>query len=60
MSPFRASNKHEEAHGSVRCSMGRWTTEEDVDGFVESMPGIVKQLHAMSPLYADAKERGEI
>ena len=52
--------KHEEAHGSVRCSLGRWSTDEDVDRFLETLPGIVKQLHAMSPLYADARDRGEI
>jgi cysteine desulfurase len=52
--------KHEDAHGSVRCSMGRWSTKEDVDGFVEAFPGIVKQLHAMSPLYSDARDKGEI
>ncbi len=52
--------KHEDAHGSVRCSMGRWTTQEQVDGFVGALPGIVEKLHAMSPLYADARERGEI
>jgi cysteine desulfurase len=52
--------KHEDAHGSLRCSMGRWTTQEDVDGFVEALPDIVKQLHAMSPLYADARGKGEI
>jgi cysteine desulfurase len=52
--------KHEEAHGSVRCSMGRWSTQEDVDGFVGALPGIVGQLHAMSPLYAEARDRGEI
>lgn len=52
--------KHEEAHGSVRCTLGRWSEDEDVDRFVEALPGIVKQLHAMSPLYADARDRGEI
>ncbi len=52
--------KHEDAHGSLRCSMGRWTTEEDVEGLIGVLPGIVTQLHAMSPLYADARERGEI
>ena len=52
--------KHEEAHGSVRCSLGRWSTEEQVDSFISSLPGIVKQLHAMSPLYADARDRGEV
>ncbi len=52
--------KHEDAHGSLRCSMGRWTTQEDVDGFVEALPDIVKQLQAMSPLYSDARDNGEI
>ncbi len=52
--------KHEEAHGSVRCSLGRWSTEEQVDSFISSLPGIVKQLHAMSPLYSDARDRGEV
>ena len=52
--------KHEEAHGSLRCSLGRWTTEEQVEGLVEALPNIVTQLHSMSPLYSEAKERGEI
>lgn len=52
--------KHEEAHGSVRCSLGRWSTEEQVDAFIASLPDIVSQLHAMSPLYADARERGDL
>ncbi len=52
--------KHEDAHGSLRCSLGRWSTQEQVDAFVEALPGIVSQLHAMSPLYADARDKGEI
>ncbi len=52
--------KHEDAHGSLRCSLGRWSTIEQVDGLVEDLPGIVTQLHAMSPLYSDARENGEI
>ncbi|NIP34603.1 MAG: aminotransferase class V-fold PLP-dependent enzyme [Thermoplasmata archaeon] len=51
---------HEDAHGSLRCTLGRWTRPEEVDAFIEALPGVVKQLHAMSPLYADAMERGEI
>ena len=27
---------------------------------IATLPGIVKQLHAMSPLFADARARGEI
>jgi cysteine desulfurase len=51
--------KHEEAHGSIRATLGRWSTEEEVDRFVSTLPGIVKNLHAMSPLYAEAKARSE-
>jgi cysteine desulfurase len=52
--------KHEEAHGSIRCTLGRWTTQEEVDRFIDTLPGVVNQLHAMSPLYASAKARGEV
>ncbi len=39
------------AHGSVRLSLGRFTTEEDVDYFLEVFPPIVERLRAMSPVY---------
>lgn len=41
----------EEAHGSVRASLGRENTEEEVDYFLEVFPAIVETLRAMSPLY---------
>ena len=41
---------HEEAHGSLEITMGRFTREADVDTFVEALPGIVKRLRDMSPL----------
>lgn len=40
------------AHGSLRVSMGRFTTETDVDYFLEVFPPIVERLRAMSPVYA--------
>jgi len=40
------------AHGSLRISLGRFTTEEDVDYFLEVFPPIVERLRAMSPVYA--------
>jgi len=43
--------KKEIAHGSLRVSLGRFTTEEDVDGFVDSLIPIVEKLRAMSPVY---------
>jgi cysteine desulfurase len=39
-----------EAHGSVRFSLGRGTTTEEVDYILEQLPPIVKRLRAMSPL----------
>lgn len=41
---------HEEAHGSLEITMGRFTREADVDRFVEALPGIVKRLRDISPL----------
>jgi len=40
------------AHGSLRVSMGRFTTNDDVDYFLEVLPPIVERLRAMSPVYA--------
>jgi cysteine desulfurase len=40
--------KHEEAHGSLQLTLGRWTTEEDVDHVLAVLPGIVKRLRDMS------------
>lgn len=40
------------AHGSLRLSLGRFTTEEQVDYFLEEFPPIVERLRAMSPVYA--------
>lgn len=55
--------KHEEAHGSLQFSMGRWTTGEDVDHVLEVLPGIVKRLRGMSALKPgmeyDRKEFGK-
>lgn len=43
---------HEVAHGSLRLTLGRSNTEEQVDRVLEVLPGIVQKLRAMSPLYA--------
>ena len=40
------------AHGSLRLSLGRFTTEADVDYFVDSLVPIVERLRSMSPVYA--------
>lgn len=42
------------ARGSLRLTMGRWTTQGDIDRVLEALPRIVGKLRAMSPL---VKER---
>lgn len=41
----------EVAHGSVRFTLGRENTTEQIDRVLEVFPGIVKKLRAMSPIY---------
>jgi len=41
--------KPAEAHGSLRVSLGRWTTEEDIDQLIKILPGIVNKLREISP-----------
>jgi len=42
---------HEEAHGSLEFTFGRWSKESDVDRVLAVLPGIVDKLRRMSPLY---------
>ncbi|MDP4126114.1 MAG: cysteine desulfurase NifS [Bacillota bacterium] len=42
---------HEIAHGSLRFSLGRHNTEEEIDYVLEQLPKIVERLRMMSPLY---------
>lgn len=42
---------HELAHGSLRFTLGKETTEEDIDYVLEQLPIIVEKLRNMSPLY---------
>ena len=41
---------HEQAHGSLRFSLGKWTTEEEIERVLDALPRIVAKLRAMSPL----------
>jgi len=40
-------------HGSVRFSLGRYTTEAEVDKLIEVFPEIVKNLRKLSPYWDD-------
>lgn len=44
---------HELAHGSLRLTMGRETTEAHIDRFLVELPPIVQRLREMSPLYEE-------
>jgi len=40
-----------EAHGSLRLTLGRGTTEEEIDYVLDILPPIVEKLRKMSPLW---------
>jgi cysteine desulfurase len=42
---------HEIAHGSLRITMSRYTTDAEVDLLLEKLPAVVAKLRAMSPLW---------
>ena len=46
---------YEGAHGSIRFSLGKSTTSEDIEYVIKTMPGIVKKLRHMSPVNLDMK-----
>ena len=44
---------HEVAHGSLRLTLDRDNTEEEVQFILDKLPGIVQKLRDMSPLYEE-------
>lgn len=44
------------AHSSIRFSVGRFNTADEIDYVVETVVAAVKKLRAMSPLYEMARE----
>ncbi len=49
---------HEVAHGSLRLTLGKDNTEEEIDCVLETIPEIVERLRAMSPLYQRLNQPG--
>lgn len=45
------------AQGSVRFSLGKDTTREEIDQTVGALAAVVTRLRSMSPFYVDAKKR---
>ncbi|MDR2750834.1 MAG: cysteine desulfurase NifS [Clostridiales bacterium] len=48
---------HETAHGSLRITLGRSSTDEQIEYFLKELPAIVTRLRDMSPLYEDFLKR---
>ena len=44
---------HEQAHGSLRMTLGEETSEDDIRYVLSVLPGIVERRRAMSPLWED-------
>jgi cysteine desulfurase len=45
----------EVAHGSIRFTLGRSTTAEDIEYVLETVPPLVEKLRAISPVSVDQK-----
>lgn len=48
------------AHGSIRFSLSKYTTEKEVDYVLEKMPGIISSLREISPFWLDFIKGREI
>ncbi len=45
---------HEEAHGSLEFTFGRFSQEEEVDAVMDRLPSVIARLRVLSPLYPSA------
>ena len=48
---------HEVAHGSLRLTLSKYTTEEEIDNVIDALPKVVEYLRKMSPVW-DQLEKG--
>jgi len=47
-------------HGSIRFSLSRFTTEEEIDCVLEKLPAIIKRLNGLSPFQKELKAMGAV
>jgi cysteine desulfurase len=45
--------KHEDAHGSIRMTLSKYNTREEMDETVAALKVVIERLRSMSPLYED-------
>jgi len=48
--------KHDAAHGSIRFSLGKSTTKEDLDHVVKELKGIIQSLRMLSPIHLNKED----
>jgi cysteine desulfurase len=41
---------HERAHGSIRFSLSRYNTDEEMDYIIEKLPPVIEHLRSLSPV----------
>lgn len=49
---------HEKAHGSLRLTISRDTTDDDIDYIIENVTAVVEKLRNMSPLWEEVVKNG--
>jgi len=49
--------KHEDAHGSIRFSLGKDNSEKDIEKVIKVLPKIIKDLRQYSPLWEKYKKQ---
>ncbi len=49
---------HEVAHGSLRLTLSKFTTEEEIEEVIKAVPEVVELLRKMSPVW-DQLQKGE-
>jgi len=47
-------------HGSIRFSLSRYTTDQEIDYVIEKMPEVIEKLNSISPFQNELKELKEI
>lgn len=49
---------HQTAHGSLRLTLGKYTSNDDIDYVLSVLPGIIEKLRRMSPIPAGPNKGG--